>query len=265
MTPKKDTATPRRPLTRMVRRQKLHARAASRGEIDEFESEAEPGMKLSQAFIVVLLLHVLAVGGIYAFNQIKSVSKAAPVVKAMEKAEPIAKPAPLDDVSEPLKPVASVPTTNAGASASAESGRKHSVIAGDTLHRIAGVYGVDVASIEKANGLENNSIIKVGQILAIPDAGTTSTGGTTSNSQSPVVAKTSQPAPATEKTIPAESKPAPEKTVTQSPASKTYTVSKGDNPYSIAKKLNVNPIKLMKVNKIDDPRKLQIGQKLVMP
>lgn len=265
MTPKKDTATPRRPLTRMVRRQKLHARAASRGDIDEFENESEPGMKLSQAFIVVLILHVLAVGGIYAFNQIKSVSKAAPVAKAMEKAEPIAKPAPLDDVSEPVKPVASVPATNVEASSSAESGRKHTVIAGDTLHRIAGVYGVDVASIEKANGLENNSIIKVGQVLSIPEPGTTSTAGKAASMTPPAVAKTSQPAPAVEKTIPAETKAAPEKHVAQSASTKTYTVSKGDNPYSIAKKLNVNPIELMKVNKIDDPRKLQIGQKLVMP
>jgi LysM repeat protein len=43
---------------------------AMRGGEDEYY-EAEPNMKLSHAFMVVLILHVVAVGGIYAFNQIK--------------------------------------------------------------------------------------------------------------------------------------------------------------------------------------------------
>jgi len=45
------------------------ARAMRGGEEDYYE--AEPNMKLSHAFMVVLILHVVAVGGIYAFNQIK--------------------------------------------------------------------------------------------------------------------------------------------------------------------------------------------------
>jgi LysM repeat protein len=45
------------------------ARAARGGEEDYYE--AEPNMKLSHAFMVVLILHIVAVGGIYAFNQIK--------------------------------------------------------------------------------------------------------------------------------------------------------------------------------------------------
>jgi FOG: LysM repeat len=43
---------------------------AMRGGEEEYD-EAEPNMKLSHAFIVVLILHVVAVGGIYAFNHIK--------------------------------------------------------------------------------------------------------------------------------------------------------------------------------------------------
>jgi LysM repeat protein len=45
------------------------ARAMRGGEDDYYE--AEPNMKLSHAFMVVLILHVVAVGGIYAFNHIK--------------------------------------------------------------------------------------------------------------------------------------------------------------------------------------------------
>jgi len=48
-------------------------------------------------------------------------------------------------------------------------------------------------------------------------------------------------------------------------SSKTYVVAKGDNPVSIAKKLKVSENDLLAVNHIDDPKKLQIGQKLIIP
>ncbi|HWB59067.1 MAG TPA: LysM peptidoglycan-binding domain-containing protein [Chthoniobacteraceae bacterium] len=44
-----------------------------------------------------------------------------------------------------------------------------------------------------------------------------------------------------------------------------YTVAKGDTPVSIAKKLRVNYDDLMKLNKITDPAKLQVGRRLRVP
>jgi len=44
-----------------------------------------------------------------------------------------------------------------------------------------------------------------------------------------------------------------------------YTVSKGDNPVAIAKKLRVGYDDLLKLNRIEDPKKLRIGQKLHVP
>jgi LysM repeat protein len=44
-----------------------------------------------------------------------------------------------------------------------------------------------------------------------------------------------------------------------------YVVAKGDNPVKIAKKLKVSEEELLAINHIDDPRKLQIGQKLIVP
>ncbi len=44
-----------------------------------------------------------------------------------------------------------------------------------------------------------------------------------------------------------------------------YIVAKGDNPVKIAKKLKVSESDLLAANHIDDPRKLQIGQKLIVP
>src|ERR1051325_9213283 len=55
---------------------KLRATTARRGlgvpdEMD-YEEMSEPNMKLSRAFLIVLVLHVVAVAGIIAFNTIKS-------------------------------------------------------------------------------------------------------------------------------------------------------------------------------------------------
>ena len=46
---------------------------------------------------------------------------------------------------------------------------------------------------------------------------------------------------------------------------KVYTVAKGDNPVNIAKKFKVSYDDLLAANHIDDPRKLKIGQKLIIP
>ena len=52
---------------------------------------------------------------------------------------------------------------------------------------------------------------------------------------------------------------------TTAAAAGTYKVEKGDNPYKIAKKLGVTSQDLLKVNSIEDPTKLQIGQVLKVP
>jgi LysM repeat protein len=46
---------------------------------------------------------------------------------------------------------------------------------------------------------------------------------------------------------------------------KPYVVVKGDNPTTIAKRLGVSESELLKMNGIDDPKKLQIGQVLKVP
>ncbi len=48
-------------------------------------------------------------------------------------------------------------------------------------------------------------------------------------------------------------------------AGKVYVVAKGDNPVTIAKKFKVSYDDLIALNHIEDPRKLQIGQKLLIP
>ena len=63
-----------RPKARKVVRASARAMRA-----DEDYYEAEPNMKLSHAFMVVLVLHIVAVGGIWAFNQLNAGRQGAPV------------------------------------------------------------------------------------------------------------------------------------------------------------------------------------------
>lgn len=53
------------------------AARAARGHDDDYY-EMEPNMKLSHAFMVVLILHIVAVGGIYAFNHINARKSSGP-------------------------------------------------------------------------------------------------------------------------------------------------------------------------------------------
>jgi len=76
------------------RTRRLRARAATMNHHEsEFEDYGpEPNMKLSHAFLVVLLLHVIAVGGIYAFNSFKA-SKAPKLTESARSLSPQDQPA----------------------------------------------------------------------------------------------------------------------------------------------------------------------------
>ena len=96
---------------------------AMRGDEDYYESE--PNMKLSHAFMVVLVLHIVAVGGIWAFNHINSAKKSASIIPELadklalssqpKKAQPAAEPAIVErqpgDADEPLPTIGSQPGT----------------------------------------------------------------------------------------------------------------------------------------------------------
>jgi len=257
---KKTTNTPQRPTRRLVSRKRLHARAASsREEVEDYESESEPSMKLSQAFIVVLVLHVVAVGGIYGFNKLNE-TKPKPVAEKKEAAPEVIAKAP-EPVAE-AKPQA--PAANAG--------QTYTVVAGDTLKRIASKFNTSIEALEKANNLTSTSIIRTGQILVVGKAASANAASAPvkadpvphSQATPSVVAKPAPVQPVVAKTAPAEPVASAKEPAADS-AGQSYVVAKGDNPYSIAKKFKVTQDALMKANNIDDPRKLKIGQKLAIP
>ena len=158
------------------------ASAASAGM--DFEGIPEPNMKLSRALLIVLLLHVVAVSGIIAFNAIKTRERAY---------------VPPTSTETENKPDGTAQTANHASS--------------DTAR---------VAAAQKENDRQHDP-------------------------------------------KPSHSPAKDEQAKTVSFSGKTYVVKKGDNPVGIAKKLKVSYNDLIALNHIDDPRKLKIGQKLLVP
>jgi LysM repeat protein len=160
----------------------------------DYEEMSEPNMKLSRALLIVLVLHVVAVAGIIAFNTIKSRQGAFPQQQA--NATTVTKTEPTVPKAEPVAPAA-----------------------------VAAVPSVAPRGAES----------KVATSVAKPAA-----------KDEPIKAA-----------LPVNR--------SASDDGKFYVVAKGDNPVSIARKLKVSESDLLAVNHIDDPRKLQIGQKLIVP
>lgn len=255
----KSQPAPKRTTGRVVQRKKLHARAASKAnEIEDYEGESEPGMKLSQAFFVVLVLHVIAVGGIYGFSQFKEHSKAKTAVKA----EAIAASQKVEADTLATK---NPPTI---AEKPAPIPKTYTVVAGDTLKRIASKSNTSIANIEKLNELAPGAVLHVGQVLTVGSMLKTAVAEekpAATNTSGPSIVAKAPPVKVTESITAktqAKTDAAPEK---ESSSKASYIVAKGDTPISIAKKLKVSQETLMKANNIDDPRKLKIGQTIKIP
>jgi LysM repeat protein len=242
-------AFPRRP-------KKLHAAtaAARRASSDDYYNE-EPKTNLSSAFIVVLILHVVAVGGIYTFNSIRAarrgpeapssgpdtaaagsplIAKASATITTPELAKRDAAQASANVAPAPLKP------------------GTYRVQAGDNLTKIALQHGLTVTDLEQANELKNANGLRVDQILNIPAA----------KPAPKLPAVPDDPRKAAFLAAKVDSKPTG---ATSTGPARTYTVLKGDTPTSIARKYGITSAELLKFNKIDDPKKMQLGQTLKVP
>ncbi len=202
------------------------AARAARGE-DEYY-EAEPNMKLSHAFMVVLILHVVAVGGIYAFNYVKVSQKVA--------GAPASAPAPAVDAA--------------------------TVVSDQQLVAEAAPSAAPVASAAPVTEPERGGASSAGILAAdpLPPLPVRTTASPANVVAAAAPASPVPAAPTAARKAPAEAASAP-----AAAAGGTYTVQKGDNPYRIARKFKVSYEELLKVNNVTDPTKLQIGQVLKLP
>lgn len=238
---------------------KVSAAAARRGDIDDFDA-SEPTTSLSTAFIIVFLLHVVAVIGIYIFNHIKAGRPAtAAKVTAPAKPKPAApKPATTEVAKTAATTEASVPKLPSGA-------RIHRVQSGENLTKIATTYAVTVADLEAANNLTPNATIKVDQLLNIPPVrNVVRQPAPVAPRTEPAPKPTLQPIALKAAPKPATPKPVATKSTTRSEP-KYYTVDKGDTITYIARRHKVTAEALIKLNGISDPKKLQPGRKLRIP
>ena len=171
-------------LTSLFPSKKLRATTARRlGAPDEmdYEEMSEPNMKLSRALLIVLVLHVVAVAGIIAFNTIKSrqgvlppvsTTKAvaqkttAPTTSAPETAKPKDE-APKAPVKEERKAIPVKPTVEN--TPKVDPSKKTYVVAkGDTPTSIAKKFKITSAQLLTANDIEDAHKLKIGQKLVIP-------------------------------------------------------------------------------------------------
>jgi len=245
-------------------KKKLQASArAARRPMDDYDEDEEPTTNLSSAFVVVLILHVVAVGGIYAFNSIKQSRKGhEPAVAQTEQAalapkadaendSPAVVPAstrqsaPVKETSQ-AAPMQATAQANKLTPVAPVGGHTHVVKAGDNLTKVAIAYSVTPAEIMEANHLKEGAVLHQGQTLIIP---------------AKAAPKTAEAHPATTDNATPKQTDIPATTTTPG----LYTVKKGDTPTSIARNLGVPLAELLKANKNTDPKKLQPGQTLKVP
>lgn len=218
---------------RQTPRKQLRASARSSAKYAREEYAEEPNVKLSRVFVVVLLLHVVAVGGIFAFSALKDGQQA----NALRKTE-------------------SANSKSSAASGSPRApGEVHKVKGGETLASIASQYGLAVHDLEQANNVKPGAALAVGRDLVIPEV----------SKMKPVpldvqklIESSRQPATKAQSPTAPQEKPADD-------SGKFYIVQRGDSPAAIARKFKVSYPDLLKTNNIADPKKLQIGQKLLIP
>ncbi|MEY2503005.1 MAG: LysM domain [Verrucomicrobiota bacterium] len=168
---------------------KLRATAARRslGGPDEmdYEEMSEPNMKLSRALLIVLVLHVVAVAGIIAFNTIKSRQGVVPPVATAKTTAPAsaqkstATTAATSESTKPRDEMAKVPVKEerkaipvkpiAENTPKAETNKKTYVVAkGDTPVSIAKKFKITSDQLLSVNNIEDAHKLKIGQKLVIP-------------------------------------------------------------------------------------------------
>ena len=194
---------------------------------------------------------------------------ATPATQAPAQAVPASKPmvqATVPPVAAPAPATAPVAVVGARQS--------YVVKSGDNLHKIAVTHGMTVAQLKAVNGLKGD-MIRVGQKLTVVAKGTPAVAvaqvASTAPAAAPVtpasamvstIAQATPAAPAVETTAPA---PVSTSAVAATTSSQSYKVAKGDTLTRIAKQFKTTASAIMAANKLSDPKKLRIGETLVIP
>lgn len=152
----------------------------------DYEEMSEPNMKLSRALLIVLVLHVVAVAGIIAFNTIKSRQGVMPLVATTKATTPATTstqkttaPAVTNpDSSKPRDELVKTPVKEerkaipvkpaVESTPKLESKKTYVVAKGDTPVSIAKKFKITSDQLLAANNIEDAHKLKIGQKLVIP-------------------------------------------------------------------------------------------------
>ncbi|MEM1082788.1 MAG: LysM peptidoglycan-binding domain-containing protein [Verrucomicrobiota bacterium] len=238
--------------TNRKKRQRAATSAASAGDL---ESDV-PNLGVARALVVILVIHVVAIAGIFFHSHWLDDESTEVAAAVAEKpvVEPIAEP----DRSEP-----DLPKFKSGDSV-------YTVGAGDTYENIASRFGVTENELRLAN---DNIAIRAGRYLRIPKKTIVAV------EPAEITALREQPEPAAPAPVaPVVEQPAAPSLVetdaarradatpgSPAAASSSYVVKPGDTFWSIARKHGSSVDALMKANGISDARRLRVGMSLTIP
>ncbi len=234
------------------RTRRLRARTATMNPSEEYEDYGpEPNMKLSHAFLVVLLLHVIAVGGLYAFNSMKAGK--APAIKTAKTA-PSNPPGPVKE-----SPHNEEPSPGGGSGEKPPAGGKAPLVAkiAEAPKTAKPTAPANAKSAQPAQAEGNGKGLLAsakGTLQKAAGIGVAATGASKAAAQT-----TTEPSPAVSATDATAASAAP------AAGAKTYIVRAGDTMTRIASSLGVAIPDLEKVNSLGSNAVLQVGQVLKVP
>ena len=179
----------------LTRKKKLNASTTRRSrslglpEEMDYEEMSEPNMKLSRALLIVLVLHIVAVAGIVAFNTIKTRENnnatdapattttpaaiepdLAPAAAATTTAATAIATAPNDAAKSAAKPAAVASPAVPVASGVKDSGELYTVVKGDNPVTIARHLKISEADLLELNQITDPRKLQINQKLKIPEA-----------------------------------------------------------------------------------------------
>ena len=246
---------------------------------NEWENESKEGMRLSHVFLIVLAIHMLVIGGAFAFQYWQGGSEASVSETTPQsfKKKPLSEtPLSSKKVEVAKKAVESMPDSAALVSSKpvmpseviTEPVEQKPVISsqpvfykvsqGDTLSKIAKKNKVTVADLVKWNELKGD-VIHLGQVLKVVIVQKESTGKTSLNELPPSSAIAAKSSVSRHEVV-------RETIVTPSSQRiENYVVGKGDTLFGIAKKFGTTPESILAANQLKDANKIGIGMKLKVP
>lgn len=232
-----------------MRTKKLNLTATRNAMPTTYEEDDEGSSRLSGAFIVVLLLHVVAIVGVFAFSRIKDSRAANTNTASANSAVQNPKGGASKGSASAVGAASELHQSDTSKTSSAlpPAGKTYVVKSGDNLTKIAVAYSTTPTELVSTNSLKSENDIRTGQVLTIPEGKSVK----------------SAPAPESKPVVKAIAPAAAPAAASSGP--KTHIIQKGDTIAKIARENNCSYEELVKLNNIKDPKKLQPGQSVKIP